>query len=104
MRCWKRRRSQGWRQPVFAGTTAGANTETAAGRGISRSLKKLDLAFDFGGAAVHRRDNRLVLSAGFQPLRVTAVRRHEFFSNLSAALEMVHCLAGGFCVRPTWAI
>jgi hypothetical protein len=39
-----------------------------------------------------------------QPLRVTAARRHEFFSNLSAVLEMLHCLAGGFCVRRTWAI
>jgi hypothetical protein len=52
---------------------AGANTETAAGRGISRSLKKLDLAFDFGGAAVHRRDNRLVLSAGFKGCGKTMV-------------------------------
>src|ERR1700688_816329 len=31
-----------------------------------------------------------------QPLRVTAARRHEFFSSLSAVLEMLHCLAGGF--------
>src|SRR5260370_41509277 len=96
MRCWKGRGSEGGREPAFAGRTGG--------RGISRSLKKLDLAFDFGGAAVHRRDNRLVLSAGFQPLRVTAVRRHEVFINLSAALEMLHCLPGGFCFRRTWAI
>jgi hypothetical protein len=35
--------------------------------------KKLDLAFDFGGAAVHRRDNRLVLSAGFRGCGKTMV-------------------------------
>src|ERR1700687_6433441 len=27
---------------------------------------------------------------------MTATRRHGLFSNLSAALEMIHCLAGGF--------
>jgi len=46
----------------------------------------------------------LFSAPAFQPLRVTAARRHEFFSNLSAALEMLHCLAGGFCVRRIWAI
>jgi hypothetical protein len=64
------------------------NTETAAGRGISRSLKKLDLAFDFGGAAVHCRDNRLVLSAGFRGCGKTMVSYQGIALEIPQVLEI----------------